>query len=236
MARVRQLWLPLVGRSRTRGRRRGSRGSACGGVPHSRRPEHDRRHPLHVTVRVRSGLPSLRSQAIYDCVIRQFVRAKDRFVRIVHFSVQSNHVHILVEADDRFRLSQGMKGLGVRVARGMNRLLGCRGSVWADRFHARSLGTPREVRNVLVYVLRNAFKHSGRTSFDVRSSAQYLDGWYGSSEPLARGSPEVWPVAPPQTWLARAGWKRLGLIGPEDMPSVQKHGSPAVPPSRPEGR
>jgi putative transposase len=225
--RASQLSLPLSGVSRGKRQSRGGSGRRPGrtpkglraGVSHLRRPVHNHRHPLHVTVRVRQGLPTLRSQSVFDCVRTQIRRASHRFLRIVHFSVQSNHIHLLVEANDRGRLTQGMKGFAVRVARRVNQLLGCRGNVWADRYHAHSLETLREVRNAIVYILRNRTKHGGSLAFDPCSSAPYLvDGWDESMRPpRARGSPHTWPVAEPGTWLTKVGWKRLGRIGARDV-------------------
>src|SRR5262249_22714935 len=78
-----------------------------------------------------------------------------------HFSVQSDHIHLLVEADEPAALVRGMQGLAIRVAKSVNRALKRCGAVWADRFHARTLRTPREVRNALVYVLNNVKKPFG---------------------------------------------------------------------------
>jgi REP element-mobilizing transposase RayT len=191
------------------------------GVSHLRRAMHSRHQPLHVTVRVRDGLPSLRSQSLFRCVLAQIREASRRFLRIVHFSVQSNHIHLIVEADDRARLGQGMKGFAVRVARRINRLLSSRGRVFADRYHARALQTPREVRNVLVYVLFNQKKHASGfpAGGDPCSSAEFFDGWSErASFPKARGSPEDWPVAAGQTWLLRVGWMRGGKLDPDEQP------------------
>jgi REP element-mobilizing transposase RayT len=190
------------------------------GVSHLRRAAHSRHHPLHVTVRVRGGLPSLRSESLYRCILAQIHAAKQRFLRIVHFSVQSNHIHLIVEADDRRRLGQGMKGFAVRVARRVNGELGSRGSVFGDRYHARALKTPRDVRNVLIYVLLNRKKHgSGEAGADPCSSAKFFDGWSErASFAKARGSPEAWPVAPGDTWLLRSGWKRGGKLDLADSP------------------
>jgi putative transposase len=174
-------------------------------------------------VRVREGLPSLRSESLF-CRIRSRIQAaKERFIRVLHFSVQSNHIHLLIEANDRAHLMKGMKGLAVRVAKGLNELLGIRGSVWADRYFARALATPREVRNALIYVLRNRTKHVGDASFDPRCSAAYLaDGWHPELvPPIARGSPSDWPVACPGSWLAAVGWKRLGLLRASDIPRLE---------------
>jgi REP element-mobilizing transposase RayT len=172
---------------------------------------------------VRIGLPNLREQSLFLCIRRQIGAAKQRFVRIVHFSVQSNHLHLLVEASDRGRLSCGMKGLGVRVARALNGLLGTRGTIWDDRYHARALKTPREVRNALVYVLFNHRKHGRTEVIDSCSSAQFFDGW--THQPTfvglgqARGSPDDRPVVPSEIWLMSHGWKRLGLLGRHERPA-----------------
>jgi REP element-mobilizing transposase RayT len=197
------------------------------GVPHLPRTV-SRHQPLHVTVRVRDGLPSLRSQSLLDVVLAQIRAAKRRFLRIAHFSVQSNHIHLIVEADEQKSLGRGMQGLGVRVARSVNRLLASRGNIFADRYHARTLRTPRDVRNVLVYVLRNRWKHDpGFAGVDRCSSAQFFDGWSsngqsnGTSCAKARGSPDDWPVVPGQTWLLRRGWERWGKLTRHDAPKAR---------------
>jgi hypothetical protein len=128
--------------------------------------------------------------------------------------VQANHLHLLVEANDRGRLSAGMKGFGVRLARNLNGLLGSQGKVVGDRYHARTLRTPREVRNALVYVLFNHRKHGhGGATADRCSSARFFDGWSQPPPmPKARGEPEEWAPPPAQTWLLKRGWKRLGRV------------------------
>jgi REP element-mobilizing transposase RayT len=165
----------------------------------------------------------LRSQSLLRCSLDQVREARQRFVRIVHFSVQSNHIHLLVEANDRRCLGRGMKGFAVRVARHLNGLLSARGNVWADRYHARALRTPRDVRNVLVYVLFNRKKHGGGCgAVDPCSSAEYFDGW--AERPRfakPRGSPDDWPVAPGETWLLTRGWKRVGAIDLDEGPRVR---------------
>jgi REP element-mobilizing transposase RayT len=175
--------------------------------------------------------------------------------RVVHHSVQSNHLHVIVEAADRLALSKGMSALLVRIARGLNRLWRRRGSIFADRFHERGLRTPAEVRNSLVYVLQNARKHGISASGpDAYSSGPWFDGWQdcpGLSDALQRQRvqvetrfAEVWCVltgvrgpgrspAPglksvePTTWLLKIGWKRKGLLSVTERP--RSVSSPAVP-------
>jgi putative transposase len=167
-------------------------------------------------------LPSLRRPDAFAVLEKAFAEsiagAEQHGLRLVHFSVQSTHLHFIVEARDARSLSRGMKGLLVRIARGLNRLWRRIGSVFADRFHARTLRTPREVRNALAYVLKNAHKHGCcRDGVDPYSSGNEFDGWKGalSPKPMSKGSV---PVLKPRTWLLAHDWKRHGLIDPREPP------------------
>jgi REP element-mobilizing transposase RayT len=163
-------------------------------------------------------LPSLRSPAVFAAIRSALARTARAWFRIVHFSVQADHVHILVEADDKTSLSRGVVGVVVRLARSFNRVVGRRGRLWGDRYHARTLATPREVRHALVYVLMNWKKHvPGAVGLDPCSSASMFEGWKDRS---VRGPPSEGdlPVRTAETWLVRAGWRRHGLIGIEERP------------------
>ncbi len=146
---------------------------------------------------------------------------------MVQFSVQRDHLHLIVEAHDRVVLSRGMRGLGIRVAAAVRHILGRVGQVVAERFHARDLCTPREVRNALVYVLMNFRKHSRRSVrtlvsleradlVDAYSSAPWFDGFTRSVGPPPA---EETPVAAAETWLASKGWRRRGLIRLAEAPA-----------------
>ena len=186
------------------------------GVAHRTRPAHDARHPLHVTLRAAQGLPSLRTDPLFPAIQRALAQASRRGLRVLHFSVQRDHLHLLVEALDAGALSRGLQGLAIRIAKALNRVLGRRGRVWADRFHARALRTPREVRNALVYILQNWAKHlRGARGIDLRSSAVSFDGW---AIPIGFMK-ETSTVVAPRTWLAAIGWRRLGLIHPDERPA-----------------
>ena len=184
------------------GKRKGAgrkRASERPSVPHDARPELAARHPVHVTLRVARGLPSLR------------VGRRERFgLRLVQYSVQSNHLHLLVEAEGRASLSRGMQGLAVRMARALNRAWQRTGKVFADRYHAHVLRTPREVRHALAYVLGNARKHGVRwvAVIDPFSSGRWFDG----SDDGRDGADHDAPVARARTWLLRIGWRRHGVI------------------------
>jgi REP element-mobilizing transposase RayT len=192
---------------------------------------------VHVTLR--SRLAPLRSQHVFPTVRLAILRAGRREparFRVVHFSVQGDHVHLLVEARDKRALSSGMRSLVIRIARYVNDLLSRRGALFAERWHGRALTTPREVRNALVYVLANFRKHARRApraGIDPYSSGIWFDGWRGYSRapgvapPLAARTPladdeRACPVSLPGTWLARVGWRRRGLISLDEGPSGRR--------------
>jgi REP element-mobilizing transposase RayT len=109
---------------------------------------------------MRDGVEYLRKPRCFHALARAFWRGANRFgFRLIHYSVQGNHVHLLVEAKDERSLSRGMNGLGVRVAKGLNRVLGRRGKVLEDRYHAHILKTPTEVTRARHYLLANAARH-----------------------------------------------------------------------------
>jgi len=204
------------------GARRGAGRKAAGkraGVSHRARPALSSRHPVHVTVRIHSGLPYLRCERTREALLRAFSAGCERFgFRLAHYSIQSTHLHFIVEACDALALSRGMKGLLVRMARALNRIWARKGSVFFDRYHARALQTPREVRHALLYVLHNG-RHHGQsyTGVDVCSSGPWFDGWAHGSFTTTRAS----PCAPAQTWLLQVGWKRHGLIGVHESPRCE---------------
>ena len=152
---------------------------------------------MHLTLCVANDVPNLRRTQAFRRIEDAFTEGKDRFgFRVTHCSVQSNHLHLIAEAEDRVSLGRGMKGLEVRIARGVNQALGRRGRLFNDRYHAHVLKTPREVRNAIDYVLANWFRHAGREvgPYDLDRLSS-----------IANGS----MVVPPQTWLLRVGWEAI---------------------------
>jgi REP element-mobilizing transposase RayT len=188
-------------------------------VSHRARERHGARHPLLVTVRLQRALPSLRRKREFTLIRTRIDAANGRFgMRVVHYSVQSNHVHLIVEAPDQLALARGMKGVLVRIARALNDAWDRRGSVFDDHYHARALKTPREVRNALVYVLQNARKHGAHFSGpDPFSSGPAFDGW---KEPIAAAvAVRAQPLVRARTWLLSIGWRRRGRIGVDERPA-----------------
>jgi putative transposase len=186
-------------------------------VPHIARAELVSRFPVHITLRLRDDVPSLRSRKSMRVLLQALYVGCERLgVRITQYSIQFNHIHLICEAEDAQALTRGIMGLEIRMAHALNRAHGRKGPVWADRYHARILRTPKQVRNCLVYVLGNWRHHGGdrypRMSLDPCSSALWFDGFRekGKLYPLARGTDT--PIATPTTWLLRVGWRKHGLI------------------------
>src|SRR5262249_27982078 len=182
------------------------RGRPHSGVSHGTRPELNPRHPLHVTLRAVNGSPNMRNFAIAREIGKLLKRRarRDLPCRVVHFTIQKDHIHMIVEAVDRIALSRGVQGLASGIARVVNRTAGCAGGLWRDRYHARPLRPPREVRNCLISVLRNGLKHgSTACAVDPCSSAAWFDGF--ADQPALRSDPA--PIVPPKTWLLATGWR-----------------------------
>ena len=197
---------------------------AKAGAPHTRRPKVDDRVPLHLTMRV-AGVPSLRSQQCIKVMRAAFRGGKERFgFRLVHYAVQPNHLHLIVEARNKRALSSGARGLAIRIAMRLNHLLGRKGRVFAERYHAVPLGSPRQVRRALAYVLLQERRHAaGRqraltTRLDRCSSAPGFDGF---NNVAARAGPWSETVVEAGTWLLATGWRRHGTIDPREVPGAR---------------
>lgn len=230
-----QATLPLKDRPHWGGRRTGA-GRPRGERPrlrHRSRTSFGKPVPAHVTLRLQPGLVSLRTVQLVHALERTFADGCERgSFRLVHYSLQGNHAHLIVEARDTDALGRGMKAIGSRLARAVNRVMDRSGRVLADRYHLRLLPTPREVQRALRYVLLNARRHAARTvrkagrtiddRLDPASSARWFDGWQRTPrrpapDPRADAADRP-PVARARTWLLTAGWRRHGLLDPADVP------------------
>ena len=183
-------------------------------VGHRTREEVRSAFPVHVTLRLADGLPSLRQRATYRVLLGALGGGCERFdMRRVHWVALGNHRHLIVEARDRHALSRGMQGLGVRIARALNRCWTRTGRVLADRYHAHVLRSPREVRNTIAYVLGNARHHRiPVVGADPCSSAPWFDGWIGVlSGERADVERPTWLRAA-GSWLLAHGWRQWGLL------------------------
>lgn len=163
---------------------------------------------------------------VIECLITERIRAAQKSdFRIVHYTIQSNHLHLIAEADDSGALADGMKGLLCRIVPALNRLWCRRGKLFPERFHDRVLRSLRQVRNALKYVLNNHLKHGAVIADapeaalpDPFSSGRYFGGWCRRPRELEPGTPESIVAAP--GWKVREGWmKHYGRIPLDAAPA-----------------
>ncbi len=194
------------------------------GVPHRSRDRLTAARPIRVTVRLSKGLRSLRSLRAHEVLLQCFAAAHKPGFRLVHYSIQTARLHLICEAKDRQAMSQGMQGLLIRVAKGLNRLWGRQGSMWAERYEEHVLATPREVRDGLCAVLNNHLRNGRqpREPLDPFASGVHFDGWRkpaaGMPAPATTIPGPDAAVRRPTTLLLRKGWRRCGLIGTAEPP------------------
>jgi REP element-mobilizing transposase RayT len=195
-------------------------------VKHRTRAPLDGRTPVHVTLRVLPDVTRLRRRDQYRVVRQALARTAHKSdFRVCHFSVQSNHLHLICEPADARAMARGITGFKTSCARRLNGLVERKGAVFSDRYHARYLSSPAQVRRALCYVLNNWRRHRedgrSRRTTDPYSSADFFDGWVGHrpAQPSGLIGPEdTPPVADAAFWLLTAGWRRHGAIGPREMP------------------
>ncbi len=146
---------------------------------HRSRPEVVARYPLHVVLRTRKDVPRLRRGPTYRAMERALRHTLGEFAfRVVHTSIQHNHLHFLIEAETKAALSHGMRSLTICAARAINAVCGRTGRVFAYRYHAKPITNPRQMRNALSYVLNNWRRHqehlrtaaAGRSRLDPYST------------------------------------------------------------------
>ena len=190
--KMEQTRLPFHGGPRPgSGRPRGNR------VSHARRPRFRSVTPVHVTLRVKGHVWNLRSRRAWRRLRQAFEKARGRFgARLIEYSVQGNHLHLIIEADDTEALSRAMQGLTIRIAKALNAMMARAGQVFDDHYFARLLRRPTELVRAIAYVTGNHQHHFGGGGVDLYSSAVL--------SPAERVEFLSFPVG----WLLNAGLRR----------------------------
>ncbi len=189
------------------------------------------------------GLGSLRKRDTYLAIREATLTAARREdFHIVYLSIQSTHLHLIVEASSRLTLARGMQGFEISAAKHINAALTARnhkrrrGQVFADRYFPRALTTPRAVRHAIAYVLNNWRRHQeDRASFATSWKVDpYSNGadffWWKEREdsmwlyqtPKSYLGLFAWL---PKTWLLKEGWLRHGTISVNEVPGPEPNGS-----------
>lgn len=170
----------------------------------------------------------LRNDLVYELIGKVLERYRgDRFdnggFRVIHFSIQDTHLHLIVEAANDAALRRGMRSFSINSARAINASIGANGKVWF-RFHSTLIKTKRYARNSIAYVLGNWRRHrkdinNGQfvsAKIDPFSSAISFTGWNRTFKVPAGYRPL--PVSPPTTFLLRTGWAFGGPLDPYQAP------------------
>ena len=201
-----------------------------------KRPKVSARTPVHVVLRVSKTVGRLRRCKAYHAIrLAILTAAVLGLIRVVHVSIQRNHIHLLVEAVSEVALARGMKGLQVSAARRLNAAVTAerrlaaplRGQVFLTRYHAQIIRTPRQARHCLAYVLNNWRRHredlggaaQRRAQVDPYSSGIAFDGWQGIASPFAIPAEyQPLPVEQARSWLLTTGWRKYDAIGMREVP------------------
>jgi putative transposase len=239
MARTRKVWRQETIEYRKRpgthgGRRKGAGRKRGNKVQHLTRPPLNGRTPVHVTLRLLPEIGRLRRRDQYRAVRHALARAahRDDF-RICQYSIQGNHLHLIVEPASNRGLANGMIAFKASCARRLNGVVGRTGRVFADRYHARYLTNRAQVRRALCYVLNNWRRHGEHSAHpdwrtDPFSSADFFDGWTEYQNQTPRPKKPSWlapedtpPVADARFWLLTEGWRRYGTISTREVPGTR---------------
>jgi len=219
----RQEKLPLVEKLKHGGFRKGAGRPKSDFLTHKTRETITGKHPLHITFKIKAGLPSLRQKRFYQAFKKSVLKAQNKGLRLLQFSILSNHVHMIVEISDNKTLHAALKSLNTAFAKRVNFLVNRIGAVLRERFHLHILRTPQEYKNALKYVLLNFAKHDGKNfEIDLYSSAVTFNDFdlllkRAENERLKR---QPWQyfvasldtleamLATPLMWLSRGGWQK----------------------------
>ena len=168
--------------------------------------------------RLNKGIPSLRRQELLRLFQKCAGRAKRYGLHVVHYALESNHIHLIVEARDNRALRSGMVSLFGSFARALNERVQRVGKVYSDRYHLNVITNPSQMKHTLRYVLLNHCKHTKWLEhMDPFSSARFFPHWKNLielNEVVAwdlRNLSENYASAglsPPRSWLAAQGWMR----------------------------
>jgi REP element-mobilizing transposase RayT len=193
-----------------------------GRLRHNVRPHVSPQYPVHVTVKLHPNRP-LRFRAANRALrgVLHAVQERRPGFRVLAYSLQSNHLHFVVEGDTHAAFLGGVRSLDIRLAIRLNRVLGRKGRLFSEVHHRRELKTPREVRNALAYVLLNHRRHAPKAAplLDPFSAAAWFDGW---RVPIQL-PPDPPPIQRARTWLGAIGWRRHGLLSSEEVPGRASH-------------
>lgn len=144
--------------------------------------------------------------------------AKKHQLHVLHFSLQSNHVHLILECVNNKALANGMKSLAGGFGRAIRKCGGGEGPVFKGRYHLQLIKKPKQMKSGLAYVLLNQSKHEELVPYSDRfSSSAHFHQWKkllgkdtGPLLPSRQKHRRLLPnyLSSPRSWLAQEGWQR----------------------------
>ncbi len=174
------------------GKRAGAgRPNKSGQVNHMKRERLDGKSPAHITIRLTEGLPSLRQNDLFNEFKNSLTLAKKKGLKVVHYALLGNHIHMIVESYDNKTLSRGMQSFGISFAKAIKRfkkvndLVAGKSNksemkqpIFNGSYHLRIVRTPTEMKRLLQYVLLNPVKHKQVNAYlDKFTTACFFNSW-----------------------------------------------------------
>ncbi len=192
-----------------------------------RRTHFSSKNPLHLVFRLREGLPNLRTRKGAQIVKNAILGAQACGLRVVHFSILSNHLHLIVESSSTKAFYGAMKSfcsrMGIHVRRlgsaNLIKKLDEQGlGIFRGRYYIEEIKTPRQMKHALKYVLLNPAKHFKKAPYlDMFSSSSLFENWQKLigyelkptiQNKILREKLKHF-LAPPKFWLTNVGWMRV---------------------------
>lgn len=133
------------------------------GIRHIAREIIKKSTSLHLTIKVRENKADIKNKQVLKILHYAIRRSRIKGLRIIHYTLEYNHIHLLVEAADKQTVHQGMQSFGITFAKKINAIKRLKGTVYKHRYHLRKINSPRELKNVLYYIFNNGIHHK-RTS------------------------------------------------------------------------
>lgn len=137
------------------------------GIRHTARPVLTKPSSLHLTIKVQKIKADIKNKMILTMLKKAILNARRMGLKVIHYSLEYDHVHLLIEADNNVILGKGMQSLGVTLSKAINRTKRIKGRVYKHRYHFRKINSARELKNVMFYIFNNGVKHGASKSLNT---------------------------------------------------------------------
>ncbi|MGZ3787001.1 MAG: transposase [Bacteriovorax sp.] len=129
------------------------------GIRHTSRPFLKKPSSLHLTVKIKKNKAEMKNKSVFSLLKRAILNARRQGLKVIHYSLEYDHVHLLIEAENNHILGKGMQAFGGTFSKAINRMRKLKGGVYKHRYHFRKISSARELKNVMNYIFTNGLKH-----------------------------------------------------------------------------